>query len=276
MKYDPAKHHRRSIRLKGFDYTTSGAYFITICTHHRECLFGEIVDGIMQLNALGQIAQRHWLKLPNHHRHLSLDKFVIMPDHMHGILVLHDAPVGAGFDGTVSELTTNGLHKPAPTSRHDGDRAGFDGTGSELTTNGVHKPAAAEHHDCDWAGFDNTGSELTTNVSPKPAPTSRHDCDNTMPELTANGSYKPAPTPASTKRHGVSEIIRGFKTFSARRINQMRRSPGIPVWQRNFYERIIRDDEAMQRIRRYIQANPSSWQRGKACDESQRLWRQRW
>ncbi|MGJ3247688.1 MAG: hypothetical protein ACFE0I_16635 [Elainellaceae cyanobacterium] len=69
-----------------------------------------------------------------------------------------------------------------------------------------------------------------------------------------------------TKRHGIPEIIRGFKTFSARRINQTRRTPGIPVWQRTFHDRIIRDDEAMRCIRRYIQNNPSSWQCGKRSD----------
>ncbi|MGJ3249220.1 MAG: hypothetical protein ACFE0I_24490 [Elainellaceae cyanobacterium] len=119
MNYDPAKHHRHSIRLKGFDYTTSGAYFITICTHHRECLFGEIVNGTMQLNPLGQIGQRHWLKLPNHYRHLSLDKFIIMPDHIHGILVLHDGDVGthvgAGLGNTFVVNADTVVSKPAPT-----------------------------------------------------------------------------------------------------------------------------------------------------------------
>ncbi|MGF1513455.1 MAG: transposase [Elainellaceae cyanobacterium] len=168
MKYDPKKHHRRSIRLKGYDYASAGAYFITICAYQRKRLFGQVVNGEMELNLIGRTARGHWMKLPKHHRHLHLDEFIIMPDHMHGILIL----------------------------------------------------------DHGISGMD-------------------------LPSSNAPGS----------KRHSLSEIIRGFKTFSTRRINQIRQTPGISVWQRNFYEHIIRDEIAMQNIRRYIQANPASWQR---------------
>lgn len=88
MKYDPNKHHRRSIRLKGYDYTTAGAYFITICTDQRQCLFGEIVDGKMELNATGMCVQACWQSLPHHFETLELDTFVVMPNHLHGILRL--------------------------------------------------------------------------------------------------------------------------------------------------------------------------------------------
>ena len=88
MKYDPQKHHRRSIRLKGYDYTSLGAYFITICTHQRHYLFGEIIDGEMRLNQMGQSVQAHWNRLPTHFPHLKIDAFVIMPNHIHGILTL--------------------------------------------------------------------------------------------------------------------------------------------------------------------------------------------
>ncbi len=86
MPYDPKKHHRRSIRLKGYDYTQPGAYFITICTQNRECLFGEVVDGRMVLNELGQVARECWLAIPDHFPHSRLDEFVIMPNHVHGII----------------------------------------------------------------------------------------------------------------------------------------------------------------------------------------------
>jgi hypothetical protein len=91
MKYNPEKHHRRSIRLKGYDYTSSGAYFITICTHQRECLFGEIVDGGMRLNAIGFAIQAYWQRLPLHFA-VGLDAFIVMPNHIHGILILTDTP----------------------------------------------------------------------------------------------------------------------------------------------------------------------------------------
>jgi putative transposase len=82
MRYNPDKHHRRSIRLKGYDYTSAGAYFITICTHQRECLLGEIVECEMGLSESGDVVRSHWLKLPQYHAHLRLDAFVVMPNHI--------------------------------------------------------------------------------------------------------------------------------------------------------------------------------------------------
>ena len=86
MKYNPDTHHRRSIRLKGYDYSQDGAYFVTICTHNIECLFGKIVDGEMRINEWGKIAERCWLEIPQHYPNVSLDEFVIMPNHIYGIL----------------------------------------------------------------------------------------------------------------------------------------------------------------------------------------------
>ncbi|BAY76754.1 hypothetical protein NIES25_32110 [Nostoc linckia NIES-25] len=95
MPYDPQKHHRRSIRLKGYDYTQPGAYFITICTKARQCLFGNVVKGKMQLNCLGHIAFNCWQTIPDHFPHVELDSFVVMPNHLHGILIITNKPVGA-------------------------------------------------------------------------------------------------------------------------------------------------------------------------------------
>jgi putative transposase len=156
VKYDPEKHQRRSIRLRGYDYTQNGAYFVTICTWQRQHLFGEIVEGKMHLGELGSIVEWHWHKLVKYHPYLELDAFVVMPNHIHGILV-----------------------------------------------------------------------------------------------LTENGR--------SSKRQSLSEIIRGFKTFSARHINKYRNPAGLPVWQRGYYDRIIRNDEAWQNIQQYIANNPSNW-----------------
>lgn len=100
-KYNPNIHHRRSIRLKGYDYSKAGAYFITICCEGRICRFGEIVVGAglapaqMILNEFGLIAQNEWMKLAERFANFELDVFQIMPNHMHGIIVLND--VGAGF-----------------------------------------------------------------------------------------------------------------------------------------------------------------------------------
>ena len=95
MPYDPRIHHRRSIRLKGYDYTQPGTYFITLCTKARQCIFGNVVKGEMRLNYLGHIAEQCWLAIPEHFPHVELDTFVLMPNHLHGILLIINTPVGA-------------------------------------------------------------------------------------------------------------------------------------------------------------------------------------
>jgi putative transposase len=90
MAYNPLIHHRRSIRLKGYDYSQAGAYFITICTKDRQHLFGKVLNEEMILNKMGQIAYNEWLKTPDLRPNVSLDVFAIMPNHMHGIIILND------------------------------------------------------------------------------------------------------------------------------------------------------------------------------------------
>jgi REP element-mobilizing transposase RayT len=186
MTYDPDKHHRRSIRLRGYDYSQSGAYFITICTQDRGCLFGEVVDGEMRLNQFGELVEMTWHNLPHHVDGIVLDAFVVMPNHVHGIIMIVEPSVGTGSAGT-----------------------GFVG-----------------------AGFVRAGSE--------PAPTTDE--------------------PPHKKRHGLPEIVRQFKTFSARHINSLRHASGGPVWQRNYYEHVIRNEKSVNSIREYIINNPLQWE----------------
>ncbi len=89
MKNNPQIHHRHSIRLKGYDYSQAGAYFVTICAWQRECLFGEVVDGEMHLSAMGKIVQWEWMRLGDAFPHVELGEFVIMPNHIHGIIYIH-------------------------------------------------------------------------------------------------------------------------------------------------------------------------------------------
>lgn len=179
QKYDPERHHRRSIRLKGHDYSQGGAYFVTICTHNRECIFGEVANGEVLLNEFGQVVESAWFDLPKHYPNVELDAFVVMPNHVHGIII-----VGAGL-------------------------------------------------------IDNVGAGF------KPAPT-----------MAMAAGKKPVPTGG----YALSEVVRGFKTFSARRINEVRDTLGTPVWQRNYYEHIARDEDRLNRIREYIINNPTQWQ----------------
>ena len=98
MKFDPTSHpfddtqarHRRSIRLKGYDYAQAGGYYVTLVTFKRECLFGEIVGNQMCINALGKIVQECWDDIPIHFPHVSVDVFVVMPNHIHGIMLIHN------------------------------------------------------------------------------------------------------------------------------------------------------------------------------------------
>jgi len=106
MQDDSAKHNRRSIRLKGYDYTQSGYYFITICTERRSCLFGAIDNQKLTLTEFGQIAFAYWQAIPEHFPRIELDRFVIMPNHVHGILIMNDEK-GRG-------LADRGLAMPNP------------------------------------------------------------------------------------------------------------------------------------------------------------------
>ncbi len=91
--------NRRSVRLRGYDYSHAGAYFVIICTRNRACLFGEIVDGEMVLDDSGPMVETVWNKLPDRFPNIDLDAFIIMPNHIHGIIILVGAPlVGAHSD----------------------------------------------------------------------------------------------------------------------------------------------------------------------------------
>jgi REP element-mobilizing transposase RayT len=95
MDANQNKRHRRSIRLQGFDYSQTGAYFVTICTRERACIFGEVIDGEMRLNNAGDVVDQCWLAIPRHFPDVDLDAYVVMPNHVHGIVVMTDRAVGA-------------------------------------------------------------------------------------------------------------------------------------------------------------------------------------
>ncbi len=117
MKYDPDKQHRKSIRLRNYDYASTGAYFVTLCTYQREHLFGEIVDGDMQLNELGSIVHFEWKWTEIVRPTIDMDVYVVMPNHLHGIVVFggedrnfslnsNEVAIGVGADSSPP------LHRP--------------------------------------------------------------------------------------------------------------------------------------------------------------------
>ena len=173
MKFDPNKHHRRSIRLKDYDYAQPGGYFITIVTYHRDLLFGEIVNEEMQLNEFGRIADECWRAIPDHFPNVGLGTYIVMPNHVHGVIVINDG--------------------------------------------------------------------MATNSSPFVG--ARH--------------ASPLPPPRGVKPKSIGAIVGSFKSAVTRRIGKEHNVTGI--WQRNYYEHVIRNHQDWDRIHRYIESNPSMW-----------------
>lgn len=93
MPYNPDKRRRRSIRLKDYDYSQAGAYFVTICTYNKECVFGDIKDGKIELSEIGKVASKYWVEIPEHFSCVQLDEFVVMPNHIHGIVIINSVGV---------------------------------------------------------------------------------------------------------------------------------------------------------------------------------------
>lgn len=88
MKSNKQKFGRKSIRLKNYNYAANGYYFVTICTHKKQCFFGNVVNSEMQLSTVGKIAQQYWSEIPQHSKHTYVDEFIIMPNHVHGIIII--------------------------------------------------------------------------------------------------------------------------------------------------------------------------------------------
>lgn len=179
--YDPKMHHRRSIRWRGHDYSSPGAYFVTGCELHKRHIFGEVIEGEMHLNPIGEIVAACWEWLGKNYSHVVLDEWIVMPNHMHGIIILTD-------DDSSGART-------APVDAGKGDS--------------------------------------------RTAPT------------------EPGDTPP--KRKTAGRLIGAFKTASTNRINAIQNTHGPTVWQRDFHDRVIRDNDELEEIREYIRTNPLRW-----------------
>ena len=182
MPYRLNPRRRKSTRLQHYDYAETGGYFVTICTYNRKSLFGNVQDGLMVLNDLGQAVRSEWLRTPEIRREADLDAFQVMPNHLHLIVFIHRGlPPGR----------SNGENEEAP------ENAGASGS----------------------------------------AP--RH---------------RPQRPPQS-----LGSLMAGFKAAATKRINHIRQTPGAPVWQRNYYERVLRDERELEAAREYIIGNPAKW-----------------
>lgn len=156
--FNPDIRRRRSIRLKEYDYSQPGAYFVTICTHRRQCLFGDVINGEMRLNEYGKIVKNEWLKTVELRANVLLNQYIIMPNHLHGIVIIND--------------NGRGVLQCAPTQ-----------------------------------------------------------------------SFR---SPTQT----IGAIVRGFKSSTTKYINQIRNTLGTSIWQRNYYEHVIRNEKELNRIKK--------------------------
>lgn len=162
---------RHSIRLPAYDYAQAGAYFITIVTHDRSCLFGRVENDAIALNDVGRAVQSEWSAMALHRDHIELDAFVVMPNHVHGIIWLLDHP-------------------------------------------NTSRPASRE---------------------------------------------RPSRAFGKMDARSLPAVVRGFKSAATRHVNIVRDAPGTPLWQKNYYERVLRGDRELHDVRKYISENPLRW-----------------
>lgn len=202
MPYNPNIHNRRSIRLKGYDYSQEGLYFITIVCKNREYLFGKTENQSVILNNLGEIADTEWLNTINIRKNIILHEYIIMPNHMHGIIEI----VGGKGEGD----DVKGVLQYAPTELT---------APTDLTAPGDHTDPTAP-------------ANLTATIKK------------------AGGFQSPSKT--------IGAIIRGYKGAVTKQINIIRKTLGTPVWQRNYWEHIIRNEAEYNRIANYIINNPEN------------------
>jgi putative transposase len=197
MRFHPERHHRRSIRLKGYDYRQAGAYFVTVCTQDRSFLFGEMVHGEMRLNDAGKMVYDVWNDLPAFYPGVQTDAFIVMPNHIHGIIIL------VGADPRVCP------------------------------------------------------GQPSVGVGPCAYPDS---CPRAYPGQPQEMGQPQGVAPTM----GLPDVVHRFKTMTTKRYaDGVKRLGWEPfrgrLWQRNYYEHIIRNEESLNRIREYILTNPMRW-----------------
>ncbi len=310
MKYNPERHHRRSIRLKGYDYARAGAYFVTIVTQDRAGLFGEVVDGEMRLNDAGRMILAVWDEIPLFYPGVDTDAFVIMPNHVHGIVVLVGATTGGCPDGGEPQGVAPTLSLP-PGGNHGGlprpdavpDHVGATPRGRPHTAptsqrarrqgnhGGVPRPDAVPDH----VGATPRGRPHTAPTSQRarrqgnhggvPRPDAVPDHVGATPR--GRPHYGQARGPAIGQARGpaigqargpaigqargpaptglsLPDVVHRFKTLTTKRYADGVKRDGWPafrgrLWQRNYYEHIIRNEASLNRIRQYILDNPARW-----------------
>ena len=196
MTYNSTLHHRRSIRLKNYDYSQNGMYFVTICTQGWKCLFGKVAENdkgemICVLNKVGKIAHDEIQKTEQIRDNVRIDCFIVMPNHIHAIIVINNPSVGAYGNTSVGAYGNTPLQ-------------------------GSNTP---------------------------------------LQKQTKSKFQSPS--------KNLGAIIRGYKSTVTKQINELQNTPGTTIWQRNYYEHIIRNEKSLKKIRNYIFHNAVKWKKDK-------------
>ncbi|MGL4611253.1 MAG: transposase [Trueperaceae bacterium] len=250
------RRRRNSLRLQGYDYSQAGLYFVTVVLRERTPMFGEIVNETMLLNDAGKIVQGVWQSLAKQYN-VILDEFIIMPDHIHGIIQISN-PVRVGLaplqtstthDGK-SQTVGVGLALPQKPIVHTGEIKD-DSRPTQPASNTSEN--TIPYHD---KIISSTQNEFTTNNTQRVGLEYFANNPRTLP--TSNNNKRPTPT-VDDQNDGLSDVMRFFKSLSAKRINILHKTSGRTVWQTGFHDRVIRDDEELNAIRDYIQTNPQRW-----------------
>ncbi len=243
-QYNPNIHHRKSIRLKGYDYAQEGLYFITLCCNRRSngiwisantankwhasyiknniySPFGYVENGKMILNEIGQIAHNEWMKTPEIRNNVELGEFIVMPDHFHGIIKI---------------LRRGELHSPS-----------FDTNEMDNSINNSNEMDNSLKKSNEMNSLLNNSNELNFSL-------------NNSSELHSDELLGEFNSPLRSPSQTIGAIIRGYKSSVTKQLNNLGLSNmNEPLWQRNYYEHIIRDEEDYQRITQYIKNNPAKW-----------------
>ncbi len=288
------RHHRRSIRLRNYDYTQCGAYFVTICTEERRCIFGQVVGGEMVVNEWGQIVAEEWEQTAIIRPNVELDAFVVMPNHVHAIIVIaDDGRGGRGMDGRgmmhhaptdapTEYITPTGTPTPhdpqtAPGGTGVMDDRGITPGGTGRGGRGMDGRGMMHHAPTEYIAPTDTPTPYDPQTTPggmgvmddrgiTPGGMGRGGRGMMHHAPTNPPTEYIAPTNPPTIRefskpipNSLPTIIGAFKAAITRRINRLPNPPDYAIWQRNYYEHIIRNEISLNHIRAYIANNAAKW-----------------
>ncbi len=258
MVYNPKIHRRRSIRLKGYDYSQSGMYYITMVAQNWLCLFGHVKNGKMILNDAGAMIESVWCDIPKYYSGFDVDEYVVMPNHFHGVIIINDADDRAATGNRVNECVGNGPRAIPKIGAIPNERVGPRAnpimgavTGNrpiESVGNGPRAIPKRGHIPND----EDNNRAITVN---RP-----HECEGNGPRA--------IPDEITPTKLSLPDVIGRFKSMVMTNYSSGVKEKGWPpfykkLWHRNYYDHIIRNEKDYERIVEYIRLNPENWERDK-------------